>query len=126
MTHRPEAVLGRHLVTRWRLLAERRLQHLTELRDSGRWRRYYREAGRLAADLGEAERAVAAWRLLAPPEPKAGVEVAASDATAAEALPMVGNEALPTVENIATWRTVLPPVVLLPDNIAVENRLRQA
>ena len=67
MTHRPEVALGRHIVTRWRLLAERRLDHLTDLRDSGRWRRYY-SAAALAAELSEAERAVAAWRLLAPPE----------------------------------------------------------
>jgi uncharacterized repeat protein (TIGR03809 family) len=67
MTYQPETVLARDVVTRWRLLAERRLDHLADLRDSGRWRRYYSEAA-LAADLREAERAVATWRLLAPLE----------------------------------------------------------
>ena len=47
MTHRNGVADGRDLGLdfgpRWRLLAERRLEHLTELFESGRWRRYYSE-----------------------------------------------------------------------------------
>lgn len=97
MTHRPEAVLGRHLIIRWRLLAERRLQYLTDLRESGRWCRYYGEAA-LAADIRDTQRAVAAWRLLAPPE-------AAERAEAAEhAVPLAAAAGL---------RTTLPPIAFV-------------
>ncbi len=71
MTHRPQTRsvshrrIATHILTRWRLLAERRLNYLNELSKSGRWRRYYTEAA-LAENISEAERAVSMWRVLDP------------------------------------------------------------
>ena len=59
MTDRNNAtsdVLGR-----WRMLAEQRLEHLTELFESGRWRRYYGEVAFLE-NIREAKVAVETWR----------------------------------------------------------------
>lgn len=102
MTHRPQAALDRRIVTRWRELAERRLEHLTDLHRSGRWQRYYSEAS-FAADLNDAERAVAAWQLLAPcePEPAADGEVVSFDARRAD------------VDSGAAWRTTRPSAAML-------------
>ena len=70
MTHHLDVAPRRDLATRWRALAEQRLQYLTDLFDSGRWRRYYSETT-LLENVQEARRAVEAWRALSghPPEP---------------------------------------------------------
>jgi uncharacterized repeat protein (TIGR03809 family) len=52
---------GRNLVARWCNLAERRLEHLTELFESGRWRRYHTELEFLE-NIQEAKAAVETWR----------------------------------------------------------------
>ena len=52
---------GRGIVARWFVLAERRLEHLTELFETGRWRRYHSELAFLE-NLREAKAAVEAWR----------------------------------------------------------------
>ena len=52
---------GRGIVARWFVLAERRLEHLTELFETGRWRRYHSELAFLE-NLKEAKSAVEAWR----------------------------------------------------------------
>ena len=71
MTHRNGVAdgrdLGLDLGPRWRLLAERRLEHLTELFESGRWRRYYSERAFLE-NIQEAKAAVALWRDLSMPQ----------------------------------------------------------
>jgi uncharacterized repeat protein (TIGR03809 family) len=61
MTHRTDLARGRDIVARWCDLAERRLEHLTELFDSGRWRRYHSEAAFLE-NIREARAAVETWR----------------------------------------------------------------
>jgi uncharacterized repeat protein (TIGR03809 family) len=43
MTHQENVARGRNIVARWFVLAERRLEHLTELFETGRWRRYHSE-----------------------------------------------------------------------------------
>jgi len=43
MTHRVDVTRGRDIVARWCNLAERRLEYLTELFESGRWRRFHSE-----------------------------------------------------------------------------------
>lgn len=53
------------LSARWQVLAEKRLAHLLELRDSGRWRHYYKSPAALDAELQETLRAVGRWRELA-------------------------------------------------------------
>src|SRR5579872_2814551 len=63
MTHRTDVAHGRDLLARWCTLAEQRLQHLTELFESGRWRRYYSEVAFLQ-NIQEARTAVETWRAL--------------------------------------------------------------
>lgn len=54
--HRPYDTLAE----KWRDLAERRRDHIIELYESGRWRRYYSEE-RFVALLRDASRALEAW-----------------------------------------------------------------
>ncbi|MGY3453574.1 TIGR03809 family protein [Bradyrhizobium sp. USDA 4353] len=69
MTHRLDVACSRELAARWCALAERRLDHLTELFDSGRWRRYYTEQAFLD-DLRHAKAAVQTWQGLSRAEPE--------------------------------------------------------
>ncbi|WP_244422272.1 TIGR03809 family protein [Bradyrhizobium sp. ORS 285] len=69
MTHRLDVACSRELAARWCALAERRLDHLTELFDSGRWRRYYTEQAFLD-DLRHAKAAVQTWKGLSRAEPE--------------------------------------------------------
>src|SRR5215475_13736552 len=68
MTHRNDAARGADVLGRWRVLAEQRLEHLTELFESGRWRRYHSERAFLE-NIKEAKEAVETWRDLAAPKP---------------------------------------------------------
>ena len=61
MTHPTDVARGRDIVARWCELAERRLDHLTELFESGRWRRYHSERAFLE-NIREAKSAVETWR----------------------------------------------------------------
>jgi len=61
MTHRTDVARGRDIVARWCGLAEQRLDYLTELFETGRWRRYHSEAAFLE-NIREARRAVETWR----------------------------------------------------------------
>ena len=61
MAHPADVARGRNLVARWCNLAERRLEHLTELFESGRWRRYHTELEFLE-NIQEAKAAVETWR----------------------------------------------------------------
>jgi len=63
MTHRTDVARGRDVVARWCDLAERRLEYLTELFETGRWRRYYSERAFLE-NIREAKTAVEIWREL--------------------------------------------------------------
>jgi uncharacterized repeat protein (TIGR03809 family) len=63
MTYRSDLERGRDIVARWCKLAEQRLEHLTELFESGRWRRYHSEAAFLE-NIQEAKTAVETWRNL--------------------------------------------------------------
>jgi uncharacterized repeat protein (TIGR03809 family) len=63
MTDRQDVARGRDIVARWCNLAEQRLEHLTELFESGRWRRYHSEAAFLE-NIREAKAAVETWRNL--------------------------------------------------------------
>ena len=59
MTHR-DGARGRGIAARWCNLAERRLDYLTELFESGRWRRYHSEISFLE-NIQEAKAAVETW-----------------------------------------------------------------
>jgi hypothetical protein len=63
MTDHFGVALRRDLLARWCALAEQRLAHLTELYESGRWRRYYSERAFLE-NIREAKKAVETWRTL--------------------------------------------------------------
>jgi len=64
MTHRLDAARGRDVVARWSALAEQRLEYLTELFETGRWRRFHSEIA-LLENIQEAKTAVEIWRRLA-------------------------------------------------------------
>lgn len=66
MTLRTDVARGRDLLSRWCALAETRLEYLTEMFESGRWRRYYSEIAFLE-DIREAKVAVETWRGLSTP-----------------------------------------------------------
>src|SRR3954451_14384282 len=61
MTHRIDVARGRDVIARWCALAEQRLEHLTELFETGRWRRYHSEVAFLE-NIREAKVAVEIWR----------------------------------------------------------------
>lgn len=67
MTQRHAPVHGREIIERWRALAERRLDYLTDLFESGRWRRFHTEADFLD-NIREAKAAAETWRGLAAAE----------------------------------------------------------
>jgi hypothetical protein len=58
---------GREIVARWCNLAEQRLDYLTELFETGRWRRFYSEHAFLE-NIRDAKAAVEAWRDLSSRE----------------------------------------------------------
>jgi uncharacterized repeat protein (TIGR03809 family) len=61
MAQRTDLARGRDTVARWCVLAEQRLNYLTELFETGRWRRYYSEVAFLE-NIREAKLAVETWR----------------------------------------------------------------
>jgi uncharacterized repeat protein (TIGR03809 family) len=63
MTYRSDISRGRKIIERWCVLAEQRLEYLTDLFETGRWRRYYNEITFLE-NIEEAKAAVETWRLL--------------------------------------------------------------
>ncbi|MFT4116176.1 TIGR03809 family protein [Bradyrhizobium sp.] len=75
MTHRHCETFSRDIAARWCTLAEQRLEHLSEMFETGRWRRYHSEIAFLE-NIQEAKRAVQTWRALAT-----GGDVAAAAAT---------------------------------------------
>ncbi|MBW7970599.1 TIGR03809 family protein [Bradyrhizobium sp. BR 10289] len=83
MTHRQELVQAaagsRDIAARWCALAEQRLEHLSEMFETGRWRRYHSEIAFLE-NIQEAKRAVQTWRAIAT-----GGDVAAAAASVSPA-----------------------------------------
>src|SRR3981081_2201828 len=64
MAQRLDVARGQEVLGRWCALAEQRLDHLTELFETGRWRRYHTELSFLE-NIQEAKSAVETWRRLA-------------------------------------------------------------
>ncbi|WP_322516381.1 TIGR03809 family protein [Rhodopseudomonas palustris] len=56
-----DAARGRAVIERWCVVAEQRLEYLTELFESGRWRRFFSETAFLE-NIQEAKAAVETWR----------------------------------------------------------------
>jgi uncharacterized repeat protein (TIGR03809 family) len=67
MAQRLDVARGQEILNRWCALAEQRLDHLTELFETGRWRRYHSELSFLE-NIQEAKNAVETWRRLATRE----------------------------------------------------------
>ena len=67
MTQQLDLAGGRDVVARWCTLAEQRLEYLTELFKTGRWRRFHSELAFLE-NIQEAKAAVEAWRNLSSQE----------------------------------------------------------
>jgi uncharacterized repeat protein (TIGR03809 family) len=67
MARRVDVARGQEILDRWCALAEQRLDHLTELFETGRWRRYHSELSFLE-NIQEAKSAVETWRKLATRE----------------------------------------------------------
>lgn len=61
MAQPADVARGRNIVARWCNLAEQRLEYLTELFETGRWRRFHTELEFLE-NIQEAKAAVETWR----------------------------------------------------------------
>ncbi|MDE2603379.1 MAG: TIGR03809 family protein [Bradyrhizobium sp.] len=61
MTQRLDVARGRDVLARWCNLAEKRLEYLTELFETGRWRRFHSETA-FFENIMEAKSAVETWR----------------------------------------------------------------
>ncbi len=67
MRQRLDVARRRDILARWCNLAEQRLEHLTELFETGRWRRYHTEQSFLE-NIQEARSVVEIWRRLSMSE----------------------------------------------------------
>lgn len=83
---KPGAAAGRSVVARWRILAQQRLDHLTELYESGRWKLYHTESDFLAM-VHEARTVLKVWQNLAPPDPVLDKPIEVSIAQTEEGVP---------------------------------------
>ena len=119
MTHRQEAGQGaasRQIAARWCALAEQRLEYLSEMFETGRWRRYHSEL-ELLENIQEAKRAVQTWRALAN-----GGDVAAAAASVTSAFgwsPAPPPRVLPSEQA----QTVQPKAVYIAPETSVPVRL---
>lgn len=100
---------GRSVVTRWRMLAEKRLRYLAELYETGRWKIYYKEQEFLKV-IQEARAALKTWEQLAPPDP-------VQDKPVEVAMAQVANSAIPASPFAEIAST---------HGIQAKNNLRQA
>jgi uncharacterized repeat protein (TIGR03809 family) len=65
MTTTFDAARYQRALERWRMLAEQRLDHMSVLYQTGRWRRYFTEE-RFLGIIREATESVERWRQIAP------------------------------------------------------------
>ncbi|MET4119414.1 putative repeat protein (TIGR03809 family) [Bradyrhizobium sp. JR1.5] len=121
MTHRQEAIrdgaIGRDVAARWCALAEQRLVHLSEMFETGRWRRYHSEIAFLE-NIQEAKLAVQTWRALAT-----GADVATAAASVSPAFgwsPATMPRMFPREQQA---QTVQPKAVHIVPETAVPVRL---
>ncbi len=128
MTHRQESdgtpvhavAVGRDIAARWCTLAEQRLQHLSEMFETGRWRRYHSEIAFLE-NIQEAKRAVQTWRALAT-----GADVAEAAASVTPAFgwsPATMPRLFPREAQTVQPKTLQPKAVHIASETAVPVRL---
>ncbi|UPJ61668.1 TIGR03809 family protein [Bradyrhizobium sp. 192] len=115
-------VAGRDVAARWCALAEQRLQHLSEMFETGRWRRYHSEIAFLE-NIQEAKRAVETWRALAT-----GADVAEAAASVTPAIgwsPATMPRVFPREQQaqIVQPKTLQPKAVHIAPETAVPVRL---
>ena len=143
MTRRPQIAFSQNFAARGRALAEQRLAYLTELYDTGRWRRFHTEEAFLM-NVRESRAAVDAWRRieqfnpiatpplpmvppanvpLMPPEPPA-----AKDAEEAISLlqSFAGEEQSPAAAVPPRRASLLPPVLFSANGVGAERDLSKA
>jgi uncharacterized repeat protein (TIGR03809 family) len=113
MTHRQDVARGRALAARWCALAEQRLEHLTEMFETGRWRRFHSEIAFLE-NIREAKRAVQTWRALAAYE-----EAPARSAIGTAPLGLFPTPSSPTPKLREPVQTVQPKAVHIATATAV-------
>ncbi|MBR0948888.1 TIGR03809 family protein [Bradyrhizobium canariense] len=109
--------IGRDIAARWCALAEQRLVHLSEMFETGRWRRYHSEIAFLE-NIQEAKRAVQTWRALAT-----GADVATAAASVSPAFgwsPATMPRVFPREQQA---QTVQPKAVHIAPESAVPVRL---
>jgi uncharacterized repeat protein (TIGR03809 family) len=119
MTHRTDEALRGEVIARWCALAEQRLNYLTEMFESGRWRRYYTEVAFLE-NIKEAKFAVETWRGLSTPPRVRPVTPDLARGVAAVELAL-SESAVPAPVNIAEPDPV--PIVPEPFELAAEDEL---
>ncbi len=104
MTHLGDVVRGRDTVARWCNLAEKRLEYLTDMFETGRWRRFHTEQAFLE-NIREAKAAVETWR-----------DLMARDAAPAH-LDLSGKHLIPKHDEV---REQVVALVSEPESIVVE------
>ncbi len=117
MTHRTDEAPRREVIARWCALAEQRLNYLTEMFESGRWRRYYTEAAFLE-NIKEAKFAVEMWRGLSNPRQPTPVTPELAQGVAAVEFAL-SESAIPAPVQIAAPDPV--PIVPEPFELASED-----
>lgn len=112
MTAPSDALRYQRALERWRVLAEDRLEHMTQLYESGRWRRYFSEE-RFLGIIRETKAAVELWQRLAPEQRLAQEQRLAPELEAAVAqvfaLPVERVEPAEEPAEPAFVRTQPPP-----------------
>jgi uncharacterized repeat protein (TIGR03809 family) len=122
MTHHVDVARGRDIVARWCNLAEQRLDYLTELFETGRWRRFHSEREFLE-NIQEARAAVEIWRKLETRE--ASLDNSAVDLSwlgrARSTLPRSGNFGAPVQQHQALPAQIPaePPPRAIPGHVLV-------
>jgi len=121
MTDRTDVAFGRDIVARWCALAEQRLEYLTQLFETGRWRRYHSELAFLE-NIQEAKRAVELWRDLSTGETRrnnSAIDISPPDRTWT---PLSGHDGLSDqVVWLQPQPAQIPPEPPLPDiSVAAE------
>jgi uncharacterized repeat protein (TIGR03809 family) len=136
MTHHLDVACGHLLAARWQHLAEQRLDYLTELFESGRWRRYYSERAFLE-NIQEAKTAVGTWRRLSrgPAEldhvvenPRPSRMPATPEASIGAETGFVSSDeapSAPVIDLLALEQALNDPVELAFDPAAIEQRYPQ-
>jgi len=108
MAQRTDVERGRAIVERWCALAERRLDYLLELQDSGRWQRFHSESDFLD-NVREARAAVETWRLLASREASLNNRPIDFDWLGRDALPLAQRDSVKRYDRASASAPVASP-----------------